>query len=145
MSRVVVVTGPRSANRDVWSPIVERALREALGGSRSVLIHGDANGIDKMCAKIVLLNSKNAVLSFPADWDYHGKGAGHIRNKAMADTARTMQNYGHEVSVCCFCDDLDQTKGTKSMVETCHKLGLTVYQYRSDGTCELLHNPNIPF
>jgi hypothetical protein len=48
----------------------------------SLLIHGAARGADRMAGEW----AKSAgvpVLTFPADWDRHGRGAGPIRNARM--------------------------------------------------------------
>jgi hypothetical protein len=56
---------------------------------------------------------------FPADWDTHGRAAGVIRNKQMAE-------YGDMLIA--FWDG--ESKGTKNMIDTSKKLGLLVYVHR---------------
>ncbi len=47
-----------------------------------VLIHGDAPGADTLADEWA--TERNIPkLPFPADWDKHGKPAGHIRNRQM--------------------------------------------------------------
>ena len=55
------------------------------------------------------------VAMFPADWDKHGKGAGHIRNREMAD---------HAEAVVLFPGG----RGTANMKQTAERLGLVIYK-----------------
>ncbi len=50
----------------------------------TTLIHGGAAGADYLSEKWAIEN-KILSQSFPADWGKHGKSAGYIRNKAMAN------------------------------------------------------------
>jgi hypothetical protein len=53
-----------------------------------VIVHGAARGADTMADRWVSdrasMNYRVSVERHPADWDRHGKGAGPIRNRAMA-------------------------------------------------------------
>jgi len=62
------------------------------------LVCGGAKGVDQCGAKWAYFYPEQGVryhnpvleikiTNFPADWDKHGKAAGHIRNKQMADYA----------------------------------------------------------
>lgn len=59
------------------------------------------------------------VLKFPADWDTHGKSAGHIRNAEMAEVGDILV---------AFWDG--KSKGTKGMIDVALRKGLTVHVYR---------------
>jgi hypothetical protein len=61
------------------------------------------------------------VKKFPADWDKHGKAAGPIRNRQMAE-------YADECIV--FWDG--KSRGTKSMIDEAmaRKLRLTIVEYK---------------
>ena len=59
------------------------------------------------------------VVKFPADWDTHGKGAGFIRNAAMANYADVLV---------AFWDG--ESRGTRHMIDTALKGGLDVHVYR---------------
>lgn len=48
------------------------------------IIHGAARGAD-MIAHIEAMRRDFSVWEFPADWEKHGKAAGHIRNQQMLD------------------------------------------------------------
>lgn len=64
------------------------------------------------------------VVEFPADWDLHGKAAGHIRNRQMGDYAT------HLIA---FWDG--GSKGTKGMIDYMEYLGKPyhVYIYNTGG------------
>lgn len=82
---------------------VERLTPE---GSELIIVSGMARGADRLAwewAKRYCV----PVLEFPADWDTHGKAAGHIRNKQMADVAH---------GLLAFWDG--ESRGTKNMIET---------------------------
>jgi hypothetical protein len=55
------------------------------------------------------------VVEFPANWDLHGRSAGPIRNRLMADYAD---------SLIAVWDG--ESKGTQNMIDTMKKLGKTV-------------------
>lgn len=57
------------------------------------------------------------VAPFPANWDKHGKSAGHIRNKEMAE---------HAEALLLIWDG--ESRGSKNMKETMLKLGKPVYE-----------------
>lgn len=62
-------------------------------------------------------NGPIAVREFPADWDKFGKGAGHIRNKQMADYADALLLIWDGSS-----------RGSANMRDTMLKLGKPVYE-----------------
>jgi hypothetical protein len=77
---IVAVTGGRDG---VAEALVDRTLTtidEAMG--ISVLVHGDARGVDTQCAQWAR-DRGISVRPYPADWRKHGRGAGPIRNKLM--------------------------------------------------------------
>ena len=53
-------------------------------GEPLVIIHGDADGADRI-AKRIGKQCGAEVISEPADWNQHGKAAGPIRNQKMLD------------------------------------------------------------
>lgn len=57
---------------------------------------------------------------YPADWETHGKPAGPIRN-------RQMLGVGKPDIVVAFHDDLDNSKGTKDMVDIAKAAKVPVY------------------
>ena len=109
----VIIAGGREFNnyellREIWDGIIP---------TDSEIVSGGARGTDKLgeqYAKEMGINLK----IFPAEWNKHGKGAGHIRNKQMAEYGDTL---------IAFWDG--ESKGTKNMIETSKKLGLIVHVY----------------
>ena len=82
----------------------------------TTIVCGMAKGIDssgRAWAKFMLLPWQE----FPANWSMYGKGAGHIRNKAMADYADALLLIWDGTS-----------KGSANMKKTMEKLGKPVYE-----------------
>ena len=80
----------------------------------SEIVCGGAKGADQ-CGKEWAKTYEVPVKMFPADWNTHGKAAGPIRNKQMAEYAD---------SLIAFWDG--KSRGTKNMIETAKKLKLNV-------------------
>lgn len=51
----------------------------------TTLVHGDAPGADSTAAAWAREKGGIRILAFPADWQRHGRAAGHIRNQQMLD------------------------------------------------------------
>lgn len=79
-----------------------------------VVLCGEARGADAL-GKRWAQSKGIAVESYPADWDAHGKRAGFLRNKLMAENAT------HLVA---FWDG--KSKGTKHMIDYANAKGLKV-------------------
>lgn len=86
----IIIAGSRTLNpsrRTIDSLLSMFYLNDKI----TEVVSGTANGVDKAgeawFKEIVDLCGKDSVLlkRFPADWEKHGKAAGHIRNKEMAD------------------------------------------------------------
>lgn len=58
------------------------------------------------------------VITFNAEWDKHGKAAGHVRNSKMLNESPDI--------VISFHHDLNISKGTRNCVEQAEKLGIPV-------------------
>lgn len=69
------------------------------------LLCGEAKGVDTM-GKMFAIECGWKIVSYPAQWDLHGKSAGPLRNKEMAEQA---------THCICFWDG--QSRGTKSMID----------------------------
>ena len=82
----------------------------------SEIVSGTANGVDQD-GEYAAVACMIPVKRFPADWDKHGKAAGHIRNKQMADYADALLLIWD-----------GESKGSKNMKETMLKLGKPVYE-----------------
>lgn len=89
------------------------------GSDAVTVIHGAARGADTMAGEIASTLGCNVEV-FPADWDTHGRGAGHIRNAQMlAD--------GKPDLVVAFTNNLLESRGTKNMVDRAKAAGVPVY------------------
>lgn len=82
------------------------------------VVSGTARGTDVL-GETWGANKRTPVVKFPANWDKHGKAAGHIRNAEMADYADALV---------AFWDG--KSKGTRGMIETAAKKGLYVKVFR---------------
>ena len=80
------------------------------------IVSGTAKGMDR-CGEAYALHHSIPIKKFPADWDLHGKAAGHIRNKQMAEYADALLLVWDGIS-----------KGSANMKENMLKLGKPVYE-----------------
>jgi hypothetical protein len=87
----------------------------------SVVISGDCRGADKLGAEWASWKSV-PVEKFPAYWKEHGKAAGPIRNRLMADNAEALIAIWD-----------GESRGTKNMIETARAKGLRVYVHMIEG------------
>lgn len=71
----------------------------------TAIICGEARGADSL-GKYYAKEHGIPVESFPADWEKHGKKAGYIRNKEMAE---------HADALIAFWDG--ESRGTKNMID----------------------------
>lgn len=96
-------------------------LLEAIAESQlqiSTVISGGAKGVDALGEQYA--ESMNMQLDvYHADWERHGRAAGPIRNRKMAENAEALIAIWD-----------GKSKGTKNMIETAEKLGLIVYVKR---------------
>lgn len=108
--------------------IIERELKKL--DKDTIIIQGCADGADKKCRYIArilylkLLSSKDNhdVLNnpgFPANWKRYGRAAGLIRNIQMLDE-------GNPDLVLAFHTNIENSKGTKNMIEQAKKRGIKV-------------------
>ena len=80
------------------------------------IVSGGAQGADKS-GEAYAFYRKIPVKRFPADWQTHGRAAGPIRNKAMAEYADAVALF-------------PGGKGTASMFREAKAAGLTIYDFR---------------
>tara|TARA_R110000851_G_scaffold321360_2_gene486759 strand:- start:373 stop:723 length:351 start_codon:yes stop_codon:yes gene_type:complete len=78
------------------------------------VVSGMARGADSLAVRYAEENELR-LYEFPADWDKHGKSAGHIRNSHMA---------AHAEALLAFWDG--KSKGTKNMIDRAVGKGLLV-------------------
>lgn len=114
----------------LWYPVIYYALyeiRERFQGIHKILvIHGGANGIDKM-AHTAAYRLGLIVHSYPALWSEYGRSAGPIRN-------RLMMNENSVDIVLAFHDHINKSSGTKDMINVALKNHKDVRLYKSDGS-----------
>ena len=113
----VIIAGGRDFtdyNRLCWF-MDQWVLDNDMGPDNTDFISGEAKGADSLGKKWALSRGYKVVL-FPAQWDIHGKAAGYIRNKAMADEASHLVAWWNETS-----------KGTGNMIWVATKAGLKVH------------------
>lgn len=79
------------------------------------VVSGGADGADFLGEKYAVENGI-PIKHFPADWNTHGRAAGPIRNKQMADYAD-----------CLIAVWDGKSKGTKNMIDNMNKLKKPVY------------------
>lgn len=113
----VIIAGSRAsvAQRDV-----NRAMERYVDayGVPTQIIHGGAPGADRFghaWARIVGI----PVLVMEPDWQMHGRAAGPIRNRAMADCAQGLVAVWNGMS-----------PGTESMIRAAQYLRLKIVVYR---------------
>lgn len=112
MSNRVIIAGSRSA---VYSKELGDKVMYLLKDLTDLeIVSGTARGADKIGEQIAK-NNNIPVKRFPADWDKHGKSAGVLRNREMAQ-------YGTHLIL--IWDGV--SKGSKSMLEEARKRGLHI-------------------
>jgi hypothetical protein len=79
------------------------------------IVSGTARGADKLGEHYASLKG-HSVAKFPADWDKHGKAAGYVRNKEMAEYADVL---------IAFWDG--ESRGTKHMIDLATAKDLKVH------------------
>lgn len=84
------------------------------------VLSGAARGADAVGEQWAHIN-RIPLIRYPADWDTHGKSAGYLRNKQMAENADALV---------AFWDG--QSKGTDNMIKLARTKGLLVVVIRTD-------------
>lgn len=112
----LIIAGSRTLNFGCDEIIKALSFYRIYAPHLTEIISGGAKGIDRAgeyYAKRITLPLK----MFPADWDKHGKAAGHIRNKEMADYADALLLIWDGTS-----------SGSKNMKEQMLKLNKPIYE-----------------
>lgn len=106
----VLVCGSRDFNdKDLMEDVLKRF-------NISCIIEGEARGADRL-ARDYAERQGIPVLSFPAQWDLHGKAAGPIRNTEML-------RVGKPEMVVAFRGP--NSRGTQNMINQSRKAGIAV-------------------
>jgi len=89
---------------------------EILANSTEVeIVSGTAKGADKMGEHYASIRGF-VVKQFPADWDAHGKSAGYLRNKDMAEYSDMLISFWD-----------GESKGTQHMINLAKERNLIVH------------------
>lgn len=84
------------------------------------VVSGMATGVDTLATRYAAA-ADVPLAEFPADWATHGRAAGPIRNRQMAEYADALIAVWN-----------GKSPGTKNMIEQATKMGLQVYVKRVD-------------
>jgi hypothetical protein len=110
----VIIAGTRSFNDfDLLCRKCDHLLQRYQPGDLTI-VSGGAHGADTL-GEWYAHQRKIPVEKYPADWKQHGKAAGHIRNRQMA-----------EVADCAIVFWDGESRGSKNMIETMKQLGKPV-------------------
>ena len=113
MSRRILVTGSRDWKGSQGIRVIMRALRKE--PSKSELIEGEADGVDKM-SRLVAECLGWRIYPVRADWKRYGLAAGPIRNREMLDM--------NPDYVYAFHSDIKKSKGTRDCIQEAKKRGI---------------------
>jgi len=118
----VIVAGSREFNNySLLAKKLHHLLKEKAETHKIVIVSGTARGADKL-GELWASRHDHEVERFPADWNKHGKRAGYLRNKEMAEYADALIAFWDGVS-----------RGTEHMVNIMEKLGKPVRTVRFMG------------
>lgn len=109
----VIIAGSRSIES---LGVVKKAIEDS-GFDITEIVSGRAKGVDRLGEHYALVKNLPTKM-FPADWDKHGKAAGPMRNREMADYADAAVIVWDGVS-----------KGTKHMIYEMNKRGKKCHIY----------------
>lgn len=112
----VIVAGGRDFNDYDRLSAVLFDYAESVGENTGIsIVSGMARGADRLAFTFARREGVK-VYEFPADWNKYGKGAGHIRNRHMAEHADVLIAF-HD----------GQSRGTANMIQTMRDMGKAVH------------------
>ena len=117
----VIIAGTRTFNDyNLLKESCEYLLRESMEKQQIIIVSGHARGTDTMGERFAKEHGLPCEY-YPANWQIHGRAAGPIRNKEMANNADALIAFwdGH-------------SRGTRSMINLARKMGLQVAICRYD-------------
>ena len=103
----------------VLSAMMNSGFVDDVDSGKVEIIHGGCRGIDEAAQREFEETYK--VTTVVADWDKHGKAAGPIRNRKMAEMADALVAIWD-----------GKSRGTKNMIDVATEKGLKVFVYRVD-------------
>ena len=118
--KVIIAGGREFTDYSFLEQKVDLLLSEKSQSHRIVIVEGGARGADRL-GRNYAHSRGYEVVTFPANWDKYGKGAGFIRNREMANYADAL---------IAFWDG--QSPGTKHMINEAKEKGLAVRIQRYD-------------
>jgi len=116
MTKRIIIAGSRDFNNYslLTSAMYGLLKMEMISGIEVEIVSGTTKGADQL-GEAFAKEHNYPIKQFPADWNTHGKKAGYLRNKQMAEYADILVAFWN-----------GESKGTKSMIELAEKNGLTV-------------------
>lgn len=117
----LIIAGSRTISLDVH--LLNDLIGNIIGWENiDELVHGGCpSGIDKDCANLLEFYAEDSCdipnKVFNADWETHGKAAGPIRNKEMAE---------YSGGLLLIWDG--ESNGSKNMLKEMNKLGKPIYE-----------------
>lgn len=106
-----------AGSRSIADPETVAAAVEASGFEIAEVVSGCCRGVDRLGERWARRHGI-PIQRFPADWQKHGKAAGPIRNRSMADYADALIAIWD-----------GESRGTANMIEEAEKRGLKVFVY----------------
>jgi hypothetical protein len=116
----LVIFGDRNFTDYKTLKLIIESCESFKKGFITQVISGKARGADTLGERWAREHNI-PVLSYPAEWDKYGKGAGPIRNRQMAEVADIGIGFLAPTS-----------KGTKDMIKTCRKFKVPILIYHID-------------
>ncbi len=110
-TRIIVCGGRKYGNRAFVYVSLDILLE--IYGPTMIIVHGWAKGADSLADDWCRERGVKAE-RHPADWDTHGRGAGPIRNREMAQAGADL------------CVAFPGTSGTQSMINEATACGINV-------------------
>lgn len=99
--------------------VIADALRKH---NATTIVHGAARGADRLSVLAALSLGIKDIRAYPAQWDIHGKSAGHKRNQKMLDVEHLPADPFDVV----LAFPLPDSIGTWDMVNRAKKAGIPV-------------------
>lgn len=116
----VIIAGSRTYQANKARQYVLDAINDSgWAGDITEIVHGGARGIDAAAHDVC--EGQWPVKVFPADWMKHGKAAGPIRNREMADYADALIAVWD-----------GKSRGTASMIAAMMDLSKPVLTFRAE-------------